>query len=203
MASPARYPAMAFRCLTLIILAWAVAAPVASAEEIDRPPDQGGFTHQMGIPSVRRTTVGVEYQSYKPSGTHELGGLFNVGVMRTLGHPIVGLGGLGLEMYAGGHTHQTDFGARGYFNIPIMGIGAGMDYNAQSVESDFILKLDLPLRRGGIVGGGSTITLRWLPTRDQTFTVGLSAPFGDPEAGRTRPRSDYCLLYTSPSPRDS
>jgi hypothetical protein len=185
---------MVLRLLAHVITASAVAASIATADETDRPPNQGGFTHQMGIPSLMRTTFGAEYQSYKPAGEHELGGLFNVGVMHYLGHPIVGLGGLGLEIYAGGRAYQPDFGARAYFTIPTMRIGAGMDLNAESNERDFILKLDLPVRRGGIVGAGSAMTVRWIPTRDQTFTVGVSLPFGDPEAGRTRPHTDYVKM---------
>src|SRR5262249_10348313 len=192
--SPVRYPALVFRLLAHLIAAWATAASVARADETDRPPDQGGFTHQMGIPSLTRKTIGAEYQSYKPAGAHELGGLFNVGAMYFLGHPIVGLGGLGGEGYVGGRAHDADYGARAYFTIPTLLIGAGIDWNAETHESDFILKLDVPVRRSGVVGRGSAMTIRWLPTRDQTFTVGVSLPFGDPEAGRSRPQSDYVKM---------
>src|SRR5574341_1376742 len=184
MVSPTPYPCVAFRPLALTVVACLIAAPVARSQENDRPPDQGGFTHQMGIPSLMRRTVGVEYQTYRPAGAREIGGLFNVGAMHYLGHPIVGLGGLGVEIYGGGRAHEGDFGVRGYFTIPSMRIGAGLDFNAASDESDFILKLDVPTRRGGIVGRGSAMILRWLPSRGQTFTVGVSLPVGDPEAGR-------------------
>jgi len=194
MASPARSPCVVFRLLALTIVACLFAARVARSDETDRPPDQGGFTHQMGIPPLVRTMVGAEYLSYRPSDAHELGGLFNVGMMRYLGHPIVGLGGLGVEIYGGGRAQQGDFGARTYFTIPSLRVGAGMDFNLESDERDFILKLDVPMRRGGIVGGGSAMTVRWLPTRGQTFTVGVSVPLADPEAGRTRPRSDYVRM---------
>ena len=185
---------MVFRLLALTVAACLLAPSVARSDETDRPPDQGGFTHQMGIPSLVRTTVGAEYQSYRPDDAHELGGLINFGVMRYLGHPIVGLGGLGVEVYGGGREREGDFGARGYFTIPTMRLGAGLDFNAVSDEHDFILKLDLPLRRGGIIGRGSAMTVRWLPTRGQTFTVGVSAPLADPEAGRTRPHDDYAKM---------
>lgn len=194
MASWARVPCVMFRPLALAIVACLLAAPAARSQEADRPPDQGGFTHQMGIPSLMRALVGAEYQTYRPAGPHELGGLLNIGGMRYEGHPIVGVGGLGAEIYAGGRAHQGDFGARGYFLIPTMRVGGGIDYNAVSHEKDFILKMDFPLRRGGIVGGGSAMTLRWLPARDQTFTVGLSLPIGDDEAGRTRAQADYVRM---------
>ena len=194
MASPARYSCVVFRPLAPTIVVCLLAASVVQSDETDRPPDQGGFTHQMGIPSLVRTTVGAEYQSYRPSDAHELGGLVNVGVMRYLGHPIVGLGGIAFEAYGGGRERRGDFGSRAYFTIPTMRLGAGIDFNLASDESDFILKLDVPVRRGGIVGRGSAMTVRWLPTRGQTFTVGVSAPLADPEAGRTRPHDDYVKM---------
>ena len=193
-ASPERYPCVVLRPLALTIVACLLAAPVARSQETDRPPDQGGFTYQMGIPSLMRAMVGAEYLTYRPAGARDLGGLINVGGMRILGHPIVGLAGLGAEVYGGGRAHQGDFGARGYFVIPTLRIGAGLDYDIVSDERDFILKMDLPLRRGGIVGHGSAMTLRWLPTRGQTFTAGISLPFGDPEAGRTRAQFDYVKM---------
>lgn len=194
MASPARYRCVGVRPLALTIFACLIAAPLARSQETDRPPDQGGFTYQMGIPSVMRATVGAEYLTYRPAGGRDLGGLLNVGGMRLLGHPVVGLGGLAAEIYGGGRAYVGDFGARGYFVIPSMRLGAGVDHDFVSGESDFVLKLDSPLRRGGIIGHGSAMTVRWLPTRGQTFTVGLSLPFGDAEAGRTRAQLDYVRM---------
>ncbi len=165
-----------------------------AVDPTDRPPDKGGFTHAMGIPSHLRATVGVEYQAYKPSTDYQNGGLINAGITRYIGNPMVGIAALGLEGYFGGHAQQADLGVRALFSVPSLLIGAGVDYDAQAGESDFILKLDIPTRRRGIVGAGSSLTLRWLPTRDQTFTVGLTLPIGDPDAGLTRPQSDYVKM---------
>lgn len=182
------------RVLLCLAASFALAPAAARAGEIDRPPDQGGFTHQMGIPSVTHLSLGAEFLSYKPTSTGELGGLFNVGVTRILGHPVVALGGACAEAYIGGKAHDPDHGARVYFTMPTLLVGGGVDWNAEGHETNFILKVDVPVRRGGIVGGGSAMTLRWLPTRDQTFTVGLTLPIGDDDAGRSRPRTDYVQM---------
>ena len=101
--------------------------------------------------------------------------------MHYLGHPIVGLGGLGLEIYGGGRAVPARLRRAGVFHhSQPCGSAPAWIFNAESNERDFILKLDLPVRRGGIVGAGSAMTVRWIPTRDQTFTVGVSLPFGDP-----------------------
>ena len=87
-----------------------------------------------------------------------------------------------------------DAGGRAYLTIPSLLIGAGVDYSARSDESDLMLRLDVPMRRKGIIGSGSAVTFRWLPHRDQTFAVGLNIPIGNRNAGRTRPQSDYVKM---------
>jgi hypothetical protein len=165
-----------------------------AVDPTDRPPDKGGFTRAMGIPSHWRATVGLEYQAYKPSSDLQNGGLIDAGIMRHIGNPMVGIAALGVEGYFGGRSNDADLGVRAYFTVPSLLIGGGVDYNAKSEESDFILKLDIPVRRRGIVGAGSAMTFRWLPTRDQTFTIGLTLPIGDRDAGLTRPQSDYVKM---------
>jgi hypothetical protein len=145
----------------------------------------------MGMPLRVRQTGGLEYLVYRPSENAENGGLFNIGAQQIIGNPVLGLAGLGLELYVGGRARDFDGGARAYFTIPALLLGLGVDKNFESKDSDFILKLDLPLRRGGIVGAGSAMTLRWLPSRAQTFTVGVTFPFGDQDLGRTRPQRDH------------
>ncbi|HEU4364480.1 MAG TPA: hypothetical protein VFT13_03350, partial [Candidatus Krumholzibacteria bacterium] len=169
-------------------------APARGVTPTDRPPEQGGYTRAMEIPSLFRTTVGLDFLSYHTSADHELGALLNLGTMRYLGNPLVGLLGLGVEGYGGGRAREPDFGGRAYLAVPSLLIGAGVDYSAESGESDLILRLDVPMRRKGIVGAGSAMTFRWLPHREQTFAIGLNIPLGDRDAGRTRPQPDYIKM---------
>ncbi len=148
----------------------------------------------MGLPPVVRVTTGLEFLGYRLSDEAELGGLANLGAMRYLDNPTVGLAGLGIEGYLGGRAAEIDVGGRAYFTVPSLLTGVGVDYSFQSRETDFVLKLDVPMRRGGIVGLGSSISLRWLPGRDQTVSLGLTVPIDDRDSGRTRPQSDYVAM---------
>lgn len=162
--------------------------------QTELPPEKGGFTKSMGMPSKIRKTVGMEVLGYRPQTVSDIGALANFGLMRYLGHPVVGTAGIGLEGYLGVRGGDFDGGGRAYFMVPSLLIGAGVDYGVAEEETDFILRLDIPGRRRGVVGGGSAVVLRWLPTRDQTFTIGVTVPIGDPHAGKTRPQSDYVKM---------
>ncbi|HET6349490.1 MAG TPA: hypothetical protein VFH88_10455 [Candidatus Krumholzibacteria bacterium] len=148
----------------------------------------------MGIPSLFRKRLGAEFLAYQPAGNSEFGGLVDAEIMRFVGHPVVGIAGLSAEGYFGGRSNGVEGGARFYFMVPSLLVGAGIDHSFNSGKDDFILKLDVPMRRSGIVGAGSCMTFRWLPGRDQTFSVGLSVPVGDRDMGRTRPQSDYVKM---------
>lgn len=180
---------------TLLVFSFSLPVPRArGVTPTDRPPDQGGYTRAMGLPSLFKITAGLEYLSYHTSTDHQLGALLNAGVMRYLGNPVAGILGLGVEGYIGGHASEPDLGGRAYLTVPSLLIGAGVDYSFESEESDLMLKLDIPMRRKGVVGAGSAMTFRWLPHREQTFAVGLNIPLGDRDAGRTRPQSDYVKM---------
>ncbi|RPH64893.1 MAG: hypothetical protein EHM89_00540 [Acidobacteria bacterium] len=170
------------------------AAPALAITPTDRPPNQGGYTRAMGTPPLFKTTAGLEFLSYHTSTDLEIGALLNLGLMRYIGNPVEGFLAFGVEGYVGGHASEPDLGGRAYLTVPSLLIGAGVDYSAETGESDLILKLDVPMRRKGIVGAGSAMTFRWLPHREQTFTVGLSIPIGDRDAGRTRPQGDYVKM---------
>jgi hypothetical protein len=181
--------------VTLIVLSTSLPATAArNAAPTDRPPDQGGYTRVLGIPSLFKNTAGLEYLSYHTSTDHALGALLTVGTMRYIGSPVSGMLGLGVEGYLGGHASEVDVGGRAYLTVPSLLFGAGVDYSAGSNESDLLLRLDVPMRRKGIIGAGSAVTFRWLPHRDQTFAVGLNIPIGDRNAGRTRPQPDYVKM---------
>lgn len=172
-SSPARAWACetrdAFLCVlaTLLALSLSPFADVAfSVTPTDRSPERGGYTRTIGIPPLFKNTAGLEFLSHHTSTDHELGALLTLGVTRYLGNPTMGLLGIGVEGYIGGHASETDLGGRAFLTVPSLLIGAGVDYNTESDESDFILKLDVPVRRKGIVGAGSAMTFRWLPHRE-------------------------------------
>jgi len=175
----------------LVVFGCFAASAAHATEPTSQPPDRGGFTRAMGMPLRVRQTGGVEYLVYRPSEDGQNGGLVNIGAHQIIGNPVVGAAGLGLELYVGGRARVFDGGGRAYFTIPALLLGLGVDQSFESGDTDFILKLDLPIRRGGIVGAGSLMTVRWLPGRGQTFSVGATFPFGDHDLGRSRPQRDH------------
>jgi len=180
------------------IILWAVFGGMATAgAERDLPPARGGTTYSLGMPPVYKGRAGLELQSYRPQVTNELVQYIACGISKDLGSPVVGLGALRLEGYAGIRTRKFDGGGRALFEIPSMYVGAGIDFNGTDNATDFLFQLDLPLRRGGILGRGTTLAVRWLPTRDQTVSLGVNLPLWGRNIGATRPRSDNVRLQKS------
>ena len=179
--------------ILVILLAGLMTAEVALAER-DLPPPKGGTTYSLGMPPVYKGRSGFELQWYRPENNSELAGFFNLGVSKDLGSPVVGIAALRVEGYIGSRNLDLDGGGRGLFEIPSFHFGVGMDYNATDSAWDILWQLDLPLKRGGIFGRGTTICLRWLPTRDQTFGIGVNVPLWGRNIGATRPPTDNVRL---------
>ena len=162
--------------------------------QFDSPPTLGGLTHELGMPPVYRGRGGFELGWYRPQTASDPSGLFNLGLAKSLGSPVVGIAGLRLEGYVGVTREELDGGGRALWEIPSFHIGAGVDYNVPDEVFDFMLALDLPLQRGGAVGRGTTIGIRWLPSRDQTVTFGVNVPLWGRHVGETRPPRDHVRL---------
>jgi hypothetical protein len=146
------------------------------------------------MPPIYKGYGGFELQWYRPGEADDLGGLVNLGLYRDLGSPVVGILGIGVEGYGGFRAAEADGGGRAYLSIPVYQISAGVDYNIPSDAFDFILGLNLPMRRGGLFGRASVLALRWIPGRDHTFSLGVSVPLWGSNLGDTRPRRDYVRL---------
>jgi hypothetical protein len=160
----------------------------------DLTPNRGGSTYSLGMPPVYKGRSGVEFQSYRPQTSSEVAAYYNLGVSKSIGSPVVGVGGLRLEGYLGLREEDFDGGGRALFEIPSFYVGVGADYNGDDEAVDFLLQLDLPIRRGGLFGRGTTFAFRWLPSRDQTVSFGVNVPLWGRNIGATRPPSDNVKL---------
>jgi hypothetical protein len=184
--------------ILVVLLACFGFAETASAQR-DLPPEKGGETYSLGMPPVYKGRSGFELQWYRPENNSELAGFYNLGLSKDLGSPVVGIAALRLEGYVGLRNQNIDGGGRALFEIPSFFVGGGIDYNGSDDVWDFLLTLDLPLRRGGVFGRGTTLALRWLPARDQTFGIGVNVPLWGRNIGATRPMSDNVRLdYRDP-----
>jgi len=181
--------------LTMILVVLMSTASLSPAiAQRDVPPEKGGETYSLGMPPIYKGRAGLESQIYRPQNNSDLAGYLNFGVSRDIGSPVIGIAGVRLEGYVGFRNVEFDGGGRLLWEIPSAYIGVGVDYNVSDEVADFIFELNLPLRRGGVFGRGSTLAVRWLPARDQTFGLGINVPLWGRNIGATRPKSDNVKL---------
>lgn len=109
------------------------------------------------------------------------------GVYHPIGSPVLGLLGVGVEAYAVAGGGDAPAGARLLEVARALNLGAGVDWDARAGNAVFVLSWNTALRRGGILGRGTTLRVDWLPPRRRSLLVGLNVPLFQPWAGRTRP----------------
>ncbi|MCP4397134.1 MAG: hypothetical protein GY801_07535 [bacterium] len=157
-------------------------------------PAEEKSIHSMGLPSRNEFYGGPMVVFDQTTRGTQFGGQLYAGWTRYLASPLFGVG-VGLEGY-GQWVDDQDFdgGGRLVGKIAPIFLQAGVDYNIGTENAAFILSLNLPLRRGGIFGHGSELRVDWLPTRNQTFNVGLQFYFGQPTRGKARPKQAKAVL---------
>lgn len=175
-----------------------------AAAQLDLPPERGGTTYSLGMPPVWKGHAGASVGWYRPASSagDQLLALGHFGLSRDLGNPVVGIAAIGAEGYVGYRGDQSlDGGVRGLLSIPAMHLGLGADWNLADNDVDFLARLEIPFRRGGILGRGTQMRIDWMPGRNQTFLLGINAPLWGRNIGRTRPQRDAVELRTPPARR--
>lgn len=110
------------------------------------------------------------------------------GVHHPLLNPVSGLAGISAEGYTG--IHQGSGGGVRLLGVSQMfGISAGADYAVEGHRLDAILSYQTAIRRGGLLGRGTTLRADWLPTRHHIVALGVQVPLFQPFAGKTRPHT--------------
>src|SRR5690349_23812536 len=175
--------------LPLLIVA---AGRGARAQDTLRPV-QGGYVHSLGLPEIYKPYVGVGIGLARGTDTH-LASQLRVGLFRDIGSPVTELAGWAVEGYAGVRDVRADGGVRALLVSNLLRLGAGVDYDVRDGAGDLLLTFLAPVRRGGIIGGGSDLRLEWLPTRGGSITLSLTVPLHQPHRGRTRPHLDHVVL---------
>jgi hypothetical protein len=174
-------------------LAWT--GPTAYAQS--RAPSDGGTTRSLGQPHTWTWTVGTgtgwSFHDGDARGVVE----GTVGVYRDLVNPVLSLlGGQG-EAYAGARGGGLDWGARLQLVSPVFRVGVGADYNGRDSQTDVLLSLSHPIRRGGLFRDGSVARVNYVPGRGHWFTLGVEVPVRRRiPMGKTRPTRAYVPLPT-------
>ncbi|MEO7963600.1 MAG: hypothetical protein ABIT38_06780 [Gemmatimonadaceae bacterium] len=190
-----------------LVIAWMAAAATTLAgagARLDaqvRPASDGGFTTSLGQPGIWQWSVGGATGLGRRSGNSSGLAEARVGAYRELINPALGVGGGQLEAYTGAFDTKFNAGVRLRFVSPIIGIAAGMDYNASARSLRPILTYVHPVHRGGLFGDGSVLRADVVLGRDRTLMIGFDKPvFRRIPSGTTRPLDDKVRMRALPVP---
>ncbi len=157
-------------------------------------PDSGGMIRSMGQPPIWKPYSSVVAGSYGGDPNRQFMSNLELGVFKDILNPAHNTLGFALEAYGGiraGNKLTFDGGARGFLESPTLRLGIGFDFNVPDPRIDPILRLTLPLRRGGFLLPGTLFQANYLPTRGHSWHLGLTLPVGQHWRGRTRPRETH------------
>ena len=156
--------------------------------------EKGETIYSMGVPSRYEFSLGPMFVIDQQQDKTRYGGQIYANLYRHIKNPLFGLGisGEGYVQYL--DDDEVDGGARLFGAIRPIFLSAGVDYAINAESFDFILSLQLPLRRSGLFGNGSMLRADWIPGRDHTFNIGINIPIGEPFFGKTRPKSSKARL---------
>lgn len=193
----------------LLTVAWFAGLPPGSTRtasaQSSPAPGAGGRTVSLGQPIRWHWQIGLGTGVYLLGPSTDLMVRAAGGAYYAPLNPITKLAEIGMEVYAGARGNKADGGLRGVFQVPYLGTGLGADYNPVGGRLDMLVTAHSPVRRGGLLSRGTMLRLDWYPLQGHSFTLGVSAPLGDPLAGRNRPLQDFVVVpgavYTPPPHR--
>ncbi|HEX5818393.1 MAG TPA: hypothetical protein VFY20_05935, partial [Gemmatimonadales bacterium] len=186
------------RTLPFILLAGALAGSLRAQDSL--PPFEGGLTTSLGQPARHNWhaggTFGVDWREDEESAIAAYG-LF--GGTLPIGPRLTNVLALTGEAYGGVRGSLLDGGVRALMQVPVLRLGVGVDYNVREHRVGFLAAATVPVRRGGILGGGSMFRLEYEGGPLRAARATLLVPLGQPRAGRTRPRehTDVAIRRTS------
>lgn len=193
----------------LVTVAWfaglSPGSPRNASAQTSPAPSAGGRTVSLGQPIRWHWQVGLGTGVYLAGPSTDLMVRAAGGAYYAPLNPITKLSEIGMEVYLGARGNKADGGVRGVFQVPYLSAGIGADYNLVGGRLDMLVTAHTPVRRGGLLTRGTMLRLDWYPLQGHSFTLGVSAPLGDPLAGRNRPLRDFVVvpraLHTPPPHR--
>jgi phosphatidylserine/phosphatidylglycerophosphate/cardiolipin synthase-like enzyme len=117
------------------------------------------------------------------------GGVAFIGLRHELVRPVIGIFGVAAEAYAAVEGGEVRGGGRLFGTIRALLLQGGVEIgHPDPWPPQFILTLEDPILRGGLLGNGSTLRFEWTPAA-RRFALGVTLPLFQPLAGGTRPRA--------------
>lgn len=197
------------RALTLLLPLTALAMPIRLPAQL--PPDTGGAPAPALIKTARITSLG-QPPRLKPylagmldwtrdSDPARVGGDLTAGVYRDILNPMIGALGIAAEANLG-WVDEWRSGVRALARSPALALAIGAEHQFGKGGIDLVVSITPPVLRGGIVGRGSALRLDWVPTRKNSWRLGLTIPIAQPWMGKTRPRAVRVTLPPPPNRRE-
>ena len=179
------------------------APPALSNSPHFAPPPAPVFS--IGQPPIWRQQLSAQGTAFSQAGGS--GATFSYGVFHSLNkppiqalNPLIGALGGTLEGYVS-IAGAEDAGVRAMATSRLFATSVGADWDVRHHRVNTIVSWQSAIRRGGLLGHGSMVRVDWIPAREQTVRVGLTAPLFQPLAGRTRPRVTDVTIPDPPQPR--
>lgn len=196
-----------FGSVLLVTATWIAGLPPGSTRNANAQsspaPSASGRTVSLGQPIRWHWQIGFGTGVYLAGPSTDLMVRAAGGAYYAPLNPITKLSEIGMEAYLGARGNKGDGGMRAVFQVPYLSAGIGADYNLLGGRLDMLVTAHTPVRRGGLLTHGTMLRLDWYPLLGHSFTLGVSAPLGEPLAGRNRPLQDFVVvarpLYTPPS----
>ncbi|HEX7976957.1 MAG TPA: hypothetical protein VF461_00035 [Gemmatimonadaceae bacterium] len=171
----------------------------ATASSRSAPPPA---VFSIGQPPIWRQQLTAQGTAYAQDGRY--GGTFSYGVFHSINkppitalNPLLGLIGGTVEGYASVRGAE-DAGLRAMATSRLFATSVGADWDIRHHRVNTILSWQSATRRGGVLGHGTMVRVDWIPAREQTVRVGITAPLFQPLAGRTRPRATTVRIPDPP-----
>ncbi|MFN8716920.1 MAG: hypothetical protein ACK50C_08035 [Gemmatimonadaceae bacterium] len=159
---------------TGVITALSCATTAATGQPL-RPSD-GGTTVSLGQPSRVQAHLGLAAGALRGPAPRRGVGELRVGAYRELLHPVFGLGGLHGELYGDATAGRGSAGVRLRVVSPLLRLGAGIDVNAAARDVQGIVSFAPALRRGGLLGHGTTLRVDALIGPRPAVLAGIDVP---------------------------
>ncbi|MFN8668609.1 MAG: hypothetical protein U0164_15630 [Gemmatimonadaceae bacterium] len=167
-----------------------------------RLPSDGGTTVSLGQPVKWQWSLGAATGVRTQPGDEAAVTEARASLYRDLLYPVLELGGIKLEGYAGSRDTRTRNGARISFFSPFLRMGAGLDFDVGDRQLHTFYTFEHPVRRGGIFHDGSQLRIDFEPTSGRAFMVGVEKPIARRiPLGSTRPKDDKTRLLAKRPPR--
>jgi hypothetical protein len=157
------------------------------------PPWLGGITMSLGQPPRRHVyaQAGLGFDAGRGT-TFEpdpilVGGF---GITKDLSNPVTSVLAGSFETFLSARGTLVDGGARAFVLSTALRLSAGVEYRARDEELRPFLGLTMPVRRGGVFGGGTLLRAEFVARGQGIGRLSVLVPIAQPRAGRTRPRTD-------------